>query len=161
MAPTEEAPKPAVPGEIRGILPRDTKIMIVEDSQIQAKSLLKTLTDLGYRQIVVCVEPDKALETLVNEKVRVVLSDWDMPTLSGIELLKQMRADPRSAKVPFIFLTAHADKQCVIEAVKTGADSYMVKPPSPAIVEENLRIAGKLIMERRAAKSEQSAEAPK
>ena len=77
----------------------------------------------------------EALLHVQNQKVDLVLLDWNMPELSGIDFLKQVRAQPDYAQIPIIMVTSEAAKYNVIEALKTGATDYIIKPVS----EKNFR----------------------
>jgi two-component system chemotaxis response regulator CheY len=125
-------------------LPKSTKILLVEDSNLQAKVLLKIFEELGYKNVLYCEHPEKALETAKAEQSKVIFCDWNMPTMSGLDVLKLMRADEELKKVPFIFLTADSDRTKVIEAVKNGANDYIVKPATAPTIDEKLRKAGGL-----------------
>ena len=69
-----------------------------------------------------------ALEALQNQPIDFVISDWNMPNMSGLELLKAMRADDKLKKIPMLLVTAEALKENVVEAVKSGVNGYIVKP---------------------------------
>ena len=127
-------------------LPKSTPILVVEDSAIQAKALLKIFGELGYKNVVHIDQPEKTLETAKTQKTRLIICDWNMPTLSGLDVLKLIRSDPDLNTLPFLFLTASGDREHVVEAVRSGANDYIVKPASAPIIEEKLRKAGGVLL---------------
>ena len=115
------------------------RILLVEDSGIQAKATVKLLNEIGYSSVVASPGVDQALELLRTRSFDVILCDWSMPGRSGLDLLKEVREIPELSSKPFIFLTAHAEKEIVMEAVKSGATDYLVKPPQAGILKDKLR----------------------
>lgn len=119
--------------------PNIFRILLVEDSGLQAKATIKTLNELGYKNIIACPNAAAAMEKLKSAQFNLVLCDWQMPGKSGLEFLVDLRANPDFAELPFIFLTAQADKTHVIEALRSGAQDYIVKPPSAAMLGEKVK----------------------
>lgn len=117
-------------------VPADSKILLIEDSGIQAKSIVKLLKDMGYEQVSYCATPEEAVDRIKSAKPTLILCDWEMPKKSGIEILKEMRLDQSISNIPFIFLTAHSSKETVIEAIKNGANDYIIKPPNAKTIAE-------------------------
>jgi two-component system, chemotaxis family, chemotaxis protein CheY len=112
------------------MFPPETRILIVDDMMTMRKLMAKSLKDLGYSQFVEAPDGQKAWEILndVTQTVQLVVSDWNMPNCSGLDLLKRVRKDSRLAKLPFILVTAESEQSQVIEAVKAGVSGYVVKP---------------------------------
>ena len=79
-----------------------------------------------------------ALDELKKEKVGLIVSDWNMPKMTGLDLLKAVRGDERLKSIPFIMVTAEGQKENVIEAVKAGVSNYVVKPFTPETFGEKL-----------------------
>ncbi len=80
-----------------------------------------------------------ALDVLKNNKnVQFIISDWNMPKMTGVELLKAIRANPTHRDVPFLMVTAEADKENIVEAVKNGANNYIVKPFNAATLKDKI-----------------------
>lgn len=105
------------------------------------KLVAKTLKELGFTDIIEAVDGAKAWEALSssNPPVNLVISDWNMPNATGLDFLKRVRADGRFKGTPFILLTAESDQAQVVEAIKAGVDSYIVKPFTKDQVEAKLK----------------------
>ena len=125
------------------MFPKETKILIVDDMMTMRKLVRKTLTDNGYANITEADDGDHAWPEIekalmIGQPFQLVISDWNMPRLSGIELLKKMRIKDETRPVPMILLTAEAEKHQVLEAVKAGVSAYITKPFTPATLIEKL-----------------------
>ena len=79
-----------------------------------------------------------AWDVLENQSIDLIISDWNMPKMTGLELLKKVRADSRYAGKPFLMVTAEAQKQNVIEAVQAGVSNYVVKPFTAEAISDKL-----------------------
>lgn len=114
------------------------KILIVDDFATMRKILKNILKDLGYTDILEAEDGDVALEILKKEKVDLVISDWNMPNMDGLSLLKAIRSDEALKDTPVLMVTAEAQKQNVLEAVKAGVNNYIVKPFTPEVIKEKI-----------------------
>jgi two-component system chemotaxis response regulator CheY len=92
------------------------------------KIVRNLLRQLGYQQIDEAEDGVVALRKLKSTKYDMIICDWNMPNMTGIELLKEVRSDESLKAVPFLMVTAEANKENVIEAVKAGVSNYIVKP---------------------------------
>ena len=104
------------------------KLLIVEDREVMLKILRRLLVQLGYGDIDGASNGLRALEKMRAKKYDLILSDWNMDEMSGFELLKRVRADPQSAKIPFILVTAEAKPENILAAKAAGANGYLLKP---------------------------------
>ena len=125
------------------MFPADTKILVVDDMLTMRKLVIRCLKDLGYSNITDADDGETAwpiLETAAKGGIpfQLVISDWNMPKLPGIELLKKVRGSDVTKGVPFVFITAEAEMQQVMEAIKSGASNYITKPFTPATLKEKL-----------------------
>ena len=119
--------------------PLDFNILIVDDFPTMRKIVKTVLKQLGYSNITECEDGAQALATLkANPRIQFVVSDWNMPNMTGIELLKAVRADPKLKHLPFLMVTAEADKENIVEAVKSGVSNYIVKPFNAATMKEKI-----------------------
>ena len=107
---------------------KNMPVLVVDDFATMRKIVKKCLTELGFMNIVEADDGSVALEKLQHDHFQLIISDWNMPRMMGIDLLKAVRADERYKTVPFIMVTAEAQKQNVIEAAKAGVSNYIVKP---------------------------------
>lgn len=107
---------------------RQTVFMVVDDFEVMRKVTSTQLRTLGAEQILTAHNGADALKILQRQRVDVVLSDWNMPTMSGLELLKAVRADARLRNLPFLMITAEAERDRVEEAIACGVSDLLVKP---------------------------------
>ena len=118
----------------------DLKILIVED-QAEARSMMRQmLMDMGVTQIFDAPDGREALSFLDNayDFINLIICDWNMPTITGLELLQQVRSVDQD--MPFLMITGRGDKESVIEAKCYGVSGYIRKPYSPLQLEAKLRI---------------------
>jgi two-component system chemotaxis response regulator CheY len=108
----------------------NTRILIVDDMSTMRKIVGKTCKELGFSDFTEAADGVQAWDALVNapQPIGLIISDWNMPNCTGLDLLKRVRADSRYKGIPFVLVTAEAEKHQVIEAVKAGVDQYVVKP---------------------------------
>jgi len=114
------------------------KILIVDDFSTMRKIIRNILTQLGFKNILEADDGTTALEILKKEKVDLIISDWNMPKMSGLELLKAVRGDENLKDVPFVMVTAEAQKENILEAIKYKVNQYIVKPFTPETLKEKL-----------------------
>ncbi|MBD3671665.1 MAG: response regulator [Gammaproteobacteria bacterium] len=118
---------------------KDTAL-VVDDSQQIVNLVSKMLKErLKFGRVVALTDAKEALQTLKEEQIDWVISDWEMPGVSGLDLLKQVRSDPKMTDIPFILMSSRADKESLVEAVSAGVSDYISKPFSPAKLDEKLR----------------------
>lgn len=104
------------------------KVLVVDDFATMRRIVKNILTQLGYKNIVEADDGTTALEVLKQEKIDMIISDWNMPKMTGLDLLKAVRADSSMADTPFIMVTAEAQQDNIILAVKAKVSQYIVKP---------------------------------
>ncbi|MDD5475955.1 MAG: chemotaxis response regulator CheY [Syntrophales bacterium] len=114
------------------------KVLIVDDFSTMRKVIRNLLKQLGYENIVEAEDGVVALDALKKEKIDFVISDWNMPNMTGLELLKRVRADGALSKTPFLMVTAESLKENIVEAVKEGVDNYIVKPFTADVLGEKI-----------------------
>ena len=119
-------------------LPPDSKILLVDDSDIQLKALRKLFKQLDYTNIATAESGKEALSLIKENNFSLIICDWSMPEMTGIELLEKLREDTFKKDIPLIMLTANSDKKSVVEAISKGVTDYIVKPVSLAVLEEKL-----------------------
>jgi two-component system chemotaxis response regulator CheY len=104
------------------------KILTVDDFSTMRRIIKNILHHLGYLNVVEADDGSIALAMLQTQDIDFVISDWNMPQMNGLELLKAIRADDKLQHVPVLLVTAEALKENVVEAVKAGVNGYIVKP---------------------------------
>jgi two-component system chemotaxis response regulator CheY len=103
------------------------------------KVVRNLLKQVGYENIVEAEDGVTALKALKSQKVDLIISDWNMPNMTGLELLKAVRADEDLKTTPFLMVTAEALQDNVIAAVKAGVSNYIVKPFTAEVLNEKIR----------------------
>lgn len=120
-----------------------TRFLIVDDFSTMRKVIKKALFDLGYENVIEAADGVKAFELLekysqTSEPVEIVMSDWNMPNMMGIDLLKKCRGDARFKSLPIMLITAESEQSQIVEAVKAGVSDYVIKPFSPSTLKGKL-----------------------
>ena len=125
-------------------LDKKMKILVVDDFATMRRIVKNILRQIGFTNILEADDGSTALNVLKKEKVDLVITDWNMPKMSGLELLKAIRADENLKDIPVMMVTAEALKENIIEAVKAGVNQYIVKPFTAQTLQEKLeKIFGK------------------
>jgi two-component system chemotaxis response regulator CheY len=114
------------------------KVMIVDDFATMRRILRNILKQIGFKNIIEADDGKNALKELKKEKVDLIMCDWNMPEMPGIELLKSIRSDDELKDIPFVMVTAEAQKDNIVEAVKSGVSNYVVKPFTAETITEKL-----------------------
>jgi two-component system chemotaxis response regulator CheY len=117
---------------------KNIKILVVDDFATMRKVVRNLLKQVGYEDIVEAEDGVMALRALKSQKIDVVISDWNMPNMSGFELLKAVREDSELSKTPFLMVTAEALQDNVVAAVKAGVNEYIVKPFTAEVLNEKI-----------------------
>lgn len=114
------------------------ELLIVEDRQVMLKIIRRLLLQLGYARVDEAGNGLQALERIGRKRYDLILSDWNMDGMSGFDLLKALRADPRTQETPFILVTAEAKRENILAARAAGASGYLVKPFKLDVLEKTL-----------------------
>ncbi len=124
-----------------------TRILIADDILTMRKLIWKVFRELGYTDITEAGNGSLAWDALekANPPIQLIVSDWNMPVMTGIDFLRKVRADNRFAKIPFIMLTAESEDPQIIEAIKAGVSNYICKPFTPAQLKEKLAAVHKKV----------------
>lgn len=114
------------------------KFLVVDDFSTMRRIIRNLLKELGYANVDEAEDGVAALARLKGGGFDFVVSDWNMPNMSGIDLLRAIRADAQLRHLPVLMVTAEAKKENIIEAAKAGASGYVVKPFTAATLEEKI-----------------------
>jgi two-component system, chemotaxis family, chemotaxis protein CheY len=117
---------------------QNMKILTVDDFPTMRRIIRNMLRQLGYNNVVEAEDGAEALSLLQREKVDFVISDWNMPNMSGLDLLKAIRADDNLKPLPVLLVTAEALKENVVEALKAGVNNYVIKPFTAETLKEKI-----------------------
>jgi two-component system, chemotaxis family, chemotaxis protein CheY len=114
------------------------KFLVVDDFSTMRRIVRNLLKELGFTNVDEAEDGVVALAKLKAESFDFVVSDWNMPNMTGIDLLKAIRADAGLKQLPVLMVTAEAKKENIVEAAKAGASGYVVKPFTAATLDEKL-----------------------
>lgn len=117
---------------------KSLKFLVVDDFSTMRRIVRNLLKELGFTHVDEAEDGTAALQKLRSTNFDFVVSDWNMPNMNGLELLKAVRGDDRLKRLPVLMVTAEAKKENIIEAAQAGASGYIVKPFTAAVLEEKL-----------------------
>ncbi|SFV26102.1 two-component system, chemotaxis family, response regulator CheY [Pseudoxanthomonas sp. YR558] len=117
---------------------KNMRILIVDDFSTMRRIIKNLLNDLGYTNTAEAEDGNSALTALSQGSFEFVVTDWNMPGMTGIELLKAIRADDRFKTLPVLMVTAEAKREQIIEAAQNGVNGYIIKPFTAQTLEEKL-----------------------
>jgi two-component system chemotaxis response regulator CheY len=127
-----------------------TRILVVDDMMTMRKLVAKACKEIGFTDITEASDGAQAWTLIgeANPAFGLIISDWNMPNTSGMDLLKRIRSDSRFGKTPFILVTAEAEQHQILEAAKAGVSQYLVKPFTSESLREKIesvhkKLAGK------------------
>ena len=112
--------------------------LVVDDFSTMRRIVRNLLKQAGFGQVAEAEDGTEALRKLEAGNFKFVVSDWNMPNMTGLELLKAVRSSPTLKHMPFLLITAEARKENIIDAAQAGADGYIVKPFTAAILSEKI-----------------------
>jgi two-component system chemotaxis response regulator CheY len=116
------------------------KVLVVDDSSTMRRIIVNTLARLGYKDTIQGADGVEGWDSLVaNEDVGIVITDWNMPNMNGLEFVKKIRALEKYNDIPIIMVTTEGGKAEVITALKAGVNNYIVKPFTPQVLKEKLQ----------------------
>jgi len=117
---------------------KNMRILIVDDFSTMRRIIKNLLNDLGYTNTSEAEDGNSALTVLAQAPFDFVVTDWNMPGMTGIELLRAIRADDRFKALPVLMVTAEAKREQIIEAAQAGVNGYIIKPFTAQTLEEKL-----------------------
>ncbi|MBF0508007.1 MAG: response regulator [Deltaproteobacteria bacterium] len=118
----------------------NARILVVEDFPTMRRIIKNTLRQLGYDNIKEVEDGSLGLAALKEEPFDLVISDWNMPKMTGLELLQKMKTDEELKHIPFLMITAEGQKENILTAARSGVTNYIVKPFTPQILKDKLKI---------------------
>ena len=114
------------------------RILVVDDSPTIRELIKVFLKELDFTNVEEAADGSNALEKLKSEVFDLVITDWNMPKLSGLDLLKAIRADDKMRKIPVLMVTSVSEKDNVIQAVQAGINDYILKPISAEVLKSKI-----------------------
>jgi two-component system chemotaxis response regulator CheY len=113
------------------------KCLVVDDSATMRRIVVNALKTIGYQQVVEAGDGREAL-AMCDGSIDMVITDWNMPNMGGLELVKSLRANPQTSKTPILMVTTRSVKEDILQAVEAGVSSYILKPFTPQVLKEKL-----------------------
>lgn len=120
------------------MLDHNMKILVVDDFSTMRRIIKNILKEIGYVNVDEADDGSTALEKLKSSRFDFVVTDWNMPNMPGIDLLRAIRLDPALKHTPVLMVTAEAAKENVVTAVQAGVNNYIVKPFTAAALKERI-----------------------
>jgi two-component system, chemotaxis family, chemotaxis protein CheY len=117
---------------------KNLKFLVVDDFSTMRRIVKNLLNDLGYANVTEADDGKTALPILQAGGIDFLVTDWNMPGMPGLDLLKAVRADPKLAKMPVLMLTAEAKREQIIEAAQAGVSGYVIKPFTAVTLKEKI-----------------------
>jgi two-component system, chemotaxis family, chemotaxis protein CheY len=115
------------------------KFLIVDDSVTMRRIVVNSLRNIGYNDFVEANEGKEAIEKLLSDdKINFIITDWNMPGVSGLDLVKSLRSNEKFANLPILMVTTRGVKEDIIEALQAKVSNYIVKPFTPNILKEKI-----------------------
>ena len=117
---------------------KNMHILIVDDYKTMLRIIRNLLKQLGFNNVDEAIDGSSALQKLREQEFNLIISDWNMEPMSGLQLLKEVRADVKMKEIPFIMITAESKSENVIAAKEAGVSNYIVKPFNAATLKGKL-----------------------
>jgi len=117
----------------------DLKFLVVDDSLTMRRIVSNSLKNLGYNNFVEAGDGREALEKLASDdSINFIITDWNMPVLSGLELVKAIRSDAKTSELPILMVTTRGVKEDILQALQAKVNNYVVKPFTPQVLNEKI-----------------------
>jgi len=123
------------------------RVLIVDDAAMMRVLLKGFLRNMGVTKVLEAGDGEMALEILNHTPVDLILSDWNMPKMTGIELLRQVRADYRLKRIPFIMISAESSPENIRQAIQLQVNHYLLKPFTAAQIEQKVGLTCNRILD--------------
>ncbi len=114
------------------------RVLVVDDFSTMRRIIKNILRQLGFNNVVEADDGTTAWETLNKDKIEFIISDWNMPQMTGIDLLRKVRGSEEFADLPFLMVTAEAQQENIIEAVQAKVSNYIVKPFTAEVMKQKI-----------------------
>ena len=114
------------------------RFLVVDDSTTMRRIIINTLNKVGYQDIAEAANGREGVERLATTPVDMIITDWNMPEMSGIDFIRSVRANDATKNLPVLMVTTNAAKDDIVEALRAGVNSYVVKPFTPDTIKEKI-----------------------
>ncbi len=116
----------------------DKRVLVVDDSATMRRIVINTLKTIGYTNVVEAADGKEALGQIYPNNIDFVITDWNMPNMSGIELTKAIRNDGNYSHIPVLIVTTRGIKEDIVEALRAKVNGYIVKPFTPQVLKDKI-----------------------
>lgn len=113
------------------------KCLVVDDSATMRRIVVNALKSIGYGDVAEAGDGSDALQKC-DASIELIITDWNMPVMGGLEFVKNLRARPEHAKTPILMVTTRSVKEDIMQAVEAGVSSYILKPFTPQVLKEKI-----------------------
>jgi two-component system chemotaxis response regulator CheY len=114
------------------------KILVVDDSATMRRIVLNALKEGGYTDVIEASDGKDALEKLMSDKIDFIITDWNMPNMSGLEFTRAVRSETNIQNIPILMITTRGVKQDIVEALQARVNNYIIKPFTPQLLKEKI-----------------------
>jgi two-component system, chemotaxis family, chemotaxis protein CheY len=114
------------------------RFLVVDDSTTMRRIIINTLHKIGYAECAEASNGREGVEQLATKGADMVITDWNMPEMSGIDFIRSIRANPATKDLPVLMVTTNAAKDDIVEALRAGINSYVVKPFTPEVIKQKI-----------------------
>ncbi len=114
------------------------RLLVVDDSSTMRRIIKNSLKSIGFDDVAEAENGEGAIVRLQDEKIDMVITDWNMPVMNGVELVTNMRANPAFQKTPVLMVTTMAEKTEILKAMQAGVTNYVVKPFDAATLKKKI-----------------------
>jgi two-component system, chemotaxis family, chemotaxis protein CheY len=114
------------------------KILVVDDSATMRRIVINALREGGYTDIIEASDGKDALEKLMTDRIDFIITDWNMPNMSGLEFTRAVRSETDIQNIPILMITTRGVKQDIVEALQARVNNYIVKPFTPQLLKEKI-----------------------
>ncbi len=114
------------------------KILAIDDSNTIRLLMVKMLRELGYSDLTIAASAEEAIPLAANNQYDLILSDWNLPKMSGLDFVKYLKSYPKTQKTPIIMVTTIHDRSAILKALKAGVQGYILKPIGKEILSAKL-----------------------
>lgn len=114
------------------------KILVVDDSATMRRIVLNALREVGYTDVIEASDGKDALEKLMTDKIDFIITDWNMPNMSGLEFTRAVRSETDIQHIPILMVTTRGVKQDIVEALQARVNNYIVKPFTPQLLKDKI-----------------------
>ena len=114
------------------------RFLVVDDSSTMRRIIINTLNKLGYQDVVEASNGREGMDRVTDGAVDLVITDWNMPEMNGIDFVRALRTMDRMKDTPVLMVTTNAAKDDIVEALRAGVNNYVVKPFTPDTIKEKI-----------------------